>query len=295
MTDNNLPYYNDLHLPTLQALRQLGGSARVSQLKEVVAEIAGITDDQLAVTFPEGTKSAGESKVLNDMSWARTNLKKIGAADNSKRGVWSITQIGQEYLAMTEEEAYEQLKKKSSAYWSEQQKSKKAQTTDYIDTEEDYDTENYWKSDLLTTLKKMDPLAFERLAVRLLREAGFQNVEVTKSSGDEGIDGVGTYKVSLVSFTTYFQCKRYNKNVSASAVRDFRGAMTGRGDKGLLITTGDFTPDLIAEASRDGAPPIDLINGEDLCDLLVEYRIGVYVEERTVLDVKVNHEFFENI
>ena len=295
MTDNNLPYYNDLHLPTLQALRQLGGSARVSQLKEVVAEIAGITDDQLAVTFPEGTKSAGESKVLNDMSWARTNLKKIGAADNSKRGVWSITQIGQEYLAMTEEEAYEQLKKKSSAYWSEQQKSKKAQTTDYIDTEEDYDTENYWKSDLLTTLKKMDPLAFERLAVRLLREAGFQNVEVTKSSGDEGIDGVGTYKVSLVSFTTYFQCKRYNKNVSASAVRDFRGAMTGRGDKGLLITTGDFTPDSIAEASRDGAPPIDLINGEDLCDLLVEYRIGVYVEERTVLDVKVNHEFFENI
>ena len=295
MTDNNLPYYNDLHLPTLQALQQLGGSARVSQLKEVVAEIAGITDEQLAVTFPEGTKSAGESKVLNDMSWARTNLKKIGAADNSKRGVWSITQIGQEYLAITEEEAYEQLKKKAAAYWSEQQKSKKAQTTDYIDTEEDYDTENYWKSELLTTLKKMDPIAFERLAVRLLREAGFQNVEITKRSGDEGIDGVGTYKVSLVSFPTYFQCKRYSKSVSASAIRDFRGAMTGRGDKGLLITTGDFTPGSIAEASRDGAPPIDLISGEDLCDLLVEYRIGVRVEERIELDVEIIPEFFDNI
>ena len=304
MTEIDIPTQWDLMYPTLVAIQQLGGSATTTELKEEVSRIANISDEQLAVTFPEGFKSAGESKVLTEMSWARTNLKKIGAADNSKRGVWSVTQTGQEYLAMTEEEADEQLKKKSSAYWSERQKSKKAQTTNYLDTEEDYDEENddelydmetEWQNILLATLKKMDPDAFERLSMRLLREAGFRNVEVTGKSGDGGIDGVGTYKVSLVSFPTYFQCKRFSGSVSAGTVRDFRGAMAGRGDKGLLITTGSFTSSAIEEANRDGAPPVDLIDGDELCKLLVEYRIGVYVEERTVLDVEVNQEFFENI
>lgn len=114
-------------------------------------------------------------------------------------------------------------------------------------------------------------------------------------SGDGGIDGVGVYKVSLVSFPTYFQCKRYVGSVSAGAVRDFRGAMTGRGEKGLLITTGTFTPAARAEATRDGAPPVDLIDGEELCDLIRDYRLGVHVIERTVQDVTVDKSFFENL
>ena len=70
-------------------------------------------------------------------------------------------------------------------------------------------------------------------------------------SGDGGIDGVGVYRVSLVSFPVYFQCKRYRGTVTAGAVRDFRGAMVGRGEKGLLITTGSFTKDAQKEANRD--------------------------------------------
>lgn len=304
MKETDIPTQWDLMYPTLVAIQQLGGSATTTELKEEVSRIANISDEQLAVTFPEGFKSAGESKVLTEMSWARTNLKGIGAADNSKRGVWSITQTGQEYLEMTEEEAGEQLKKKSSAYWYERQKSKKAQTTNYLDTEEDYDEENddelsddetEWQNILLATIKKMDPDAFERLSMRLLREAGFRNVEVTGKSGDGGIDGIGTYKVSLVSFPTFFQCKRLSGSVPPGTVRDFRGAMAGRGDKGLLITTGTFTRSAMEEASRDGAPPIDLIDGEELCDLLVEYRIGVRVEERIELDVEIIPEFFDNI
>ena len=304
MTEIDIPTQWALMYPTLVAIQQLGGSATKSELEEEVPRIANISDEQLAVTFPEGFNSAGKSKVLTEMSWARTNLKGIGAADNSKRGVWSITQTGQEYLEMTEEEADEQLKKKSSAYWYERQKSKKAQTTNYLDTEEDYDEENddelsddetEWQNILLATLKKMDPDAFERLSMRLLREAGFRNVEVTGKSGDGGIDGVGTYKVSLFSFPTYFQCKRFSGSVPPGTVRDFRGAMAGRGDKGLLITTGTFTRSAIEEANRDGAPPVDLIDGEELCNLLVEYRIGVRVEERIELDVEIIPEFFDNI
>lgn len=141
----------------------------------------------------------------------------------------------------------------------------------------------------------MDPYAFERLAMRLLREAGFRNVEVLGRSGDGGIDGVGVYKVSLVSFPTYFQCKRYAGSVSASALRDFRGAMSGRGENGLLISTGTFSPSAKAEAIRDGAPPVDLICGEELCELLKEYSLGVNVTTRAVEDVTIEPEFFSAI
>ena len=141
----------------------------------------------------------------------------------------------------------------------------------------------------------MDPGAFERLSKRLLREAGFVNVKVTGGSGDGGLDGSGVYRLSLVSFPVYFQCKRYKGTVGSGQVRDFRGAMQGRGDRGLLITTGTFTADAKAEATRDGAPPIDLIDGEELADLLREFGLGVESVERTVYDVTVRPEFFASV
>ena len=141
----------------------------------------------------------------------------------------------------------------------------------------------------------MEPSAFERLSMRLVKEAGFRNVEVLGKSGDGGIDGVGVYKVSLVSFPTYFQCKRYSGSVPSRAVRDFRGAMAGRGEKGILITTGAFTRDAKAEAVRDGAPPVDLIDGDELCELLREYEIGVRVQVRTVEDITIDQGVFEDM
>jgi restriction system protein len=116
---------------------------------------------------------------------------------------------------------------------------------------------------------------------------------VTGKSGDGGIDGTGVYRLSLVSFPVYWQCKRYKGSVGSGVVRDFRGAMVGRGDKGLLITTGTFTGDAKAEATREGAPPIDLIDGERLAQLLKEYELGVKVHLRTVEEVTVDPSFFE--
>ena len=159
----------------------------------------------------------------------------------------------------------------------------------------DSEDESDWKSELLSVLKAMDPYVFERLARRLLREAGFRNVEVTQKSDDGGIDGMGVYRMSLVSFPTYFQCKRYQGSVSAGAVRDFRGAMTGRGEKGLIITTGTFSPRARDEATRDGAPPIDLVDGDELCDLLKRYELGVTVTTRTIDDVEVQPQFFDTL
>jgi restriction system protein len=109
-----------------------------------------------------------------------------------------------------------------------------------------------WKEELLEALLAMPAAGFERLSQRLLREAGFNNTSVVGRSGDGGIDGLGVYRLSPVSFPIFFQCKRYRGSVGPGAVRDFRGAMAGRGDKGLLITTGNFTAKAEQEARRDG-------------------------------------------
>ena len=195
---------------------------------------------------------------------------------------------------MDPDEADRSLKQADNAVRTEMRKAKAQKATEYGD--DDIGTgSGDWKDILLAAMKAMDPYAFERLSMRLLREAGFRNVEVTSKSGDGGIDGVGVYKLSLVSFPTYFQCKRYAGSVSAGVVRDFRGAMSGRGEKGLVITTGTFTPAAKTEATRDGAPPVDLVSGDELCDLLKEFGLGVEVEERIVEDVTVDTGFFDTI
>ena len=297
MTDIRIPSHIDLMYPTLVAVRNLGGSATKSELLEGVPEIAGVTDEQLAVLFPEGSRHQGESKVLYRIPWACTHLKRIDALDNSQRGVWSITQKGLDYLEMDRVE--EALKSANKAVARERRKARVESQSEPVDDEElaedDDDGGEDWKGRLLGVLKAMEPGAFERLSMRLVKEAGFRNVEVLGKPSDGGIDGVGVYKVSLVSFPMYFQCKRYSGSVPPSAVRDFRGAMSGRGEKGILMTTGTFTREAKAEAVRDGAPPVDLIDGDELCDLLLEYGIGVRVQERTVKDITVDQSFFDDM
>ena len=146
-----------------------------------------------------------------------------------------------------------------------------------------------YRTELIDLLLALPPSGFERLSQRLLREAGFTQVVVTGQSGDGGIDGHGTLQINpLVSFKVLFQCKRYSKSVSPSHVRDFRGAMAGRADKGIIITTGTFTAEARREASRDGVPPIELIDGEKLIDMLENLELGL----RPVKTYEINHAFF---
>ena len=294
VAEPEIPTYRDLMYPTLVAITNLGGSGAIAELEEEVPRVAGVTDEQLAVEFPPGSNGEGHSKVIDRLHWARSSLKKIDALTNSRRGVWSITPVGQEYLAMDPAAADAAIKQADNAVRTEMRRLKKTATDDEGDDDPE-GGDSLWSDQLLVALKGMDPYAFERLSMRLLREAGFRNVEVLGKSGDGGIDGVGVYKVSLVSFPTYFQCKRFAGSVSAGVVRDFRGAMTGRGEKGLVITTGVFTPSAKAEATRDGAPPIDLVDGEELCELLKEFGMGVTVTQRIEEDVTLDLSFFDNV
>ncbi len=288
MTEPKLPTQKELLRPTLLALEKLGGAATRSELVDRALEEANITEDQLNVVFSEG-RAQGSPKVITRIHFAISSLKKVGAIFNSERGIWSITLKGRGYL---DKEAVEEEKALNIAVKENRTESGERDEDGNENEREEY---NEWKNSILNSLKNMSPKAFERLSMRILKEAGFSDVKVTGGPKDGGIDGVGTYKVSLVSFLMYFQCKRYSGNVPPAVIRDFRGAMSGRSEKGIIITTGTFTPEAKKEATRDGVPPIDLVDGEQLCDLLVNYKIGVQVKERTVKDIEVDDEFFRNL
>jgi restriction system protein len=286
-----IPQADELMWPVLTALKQLGGSATVREIYETVVENEGFTEEQQAVY----TRNGKMPKIQYRLHWARTRLKGIGAVTNSARGVWAITDEG---MSLSPDQVRTEVKT-----WQSQFRGRKSvpsagdieeneETGESEETDEADSGELGWKEQLLELLLRVSPGGFERLAQRILREAGFTNVTVTGRSGDGGIDGLGTYRLSLVSFPVFFQCKRYRGAVGSPDIRDFRGAMVGRGEKGLFITTGTFTRDAQREASRDGATPIELIDGDQLCELLKQYRLGVTIEQRVVEDISVRTDFF---
>lgn len=151
-----------------------------------------------------------------------------------------------------------------------------------------------WREQLLTILRGLTPASFERLCQEILSRAGLEEVTVTGRPGDEGIDGRAVIRLAgLVSLPVVFQCKRYRRQVTAPMIREFRGAMTGRAGRGLFITTGGFTGRAVQEAMRQGAPFIDLVDGEALVDKLRELSIGITVGSDG--DVEVDPDWFDNL
>lgn len=271
--------YPDLVFPTLAALKKKGGSATIEEIEDAVAEIMHLTNEVLAA--PHG--DSGQTEFQYKLAWVRTYLKKYGALDNSERGVWTITDKGEK---ISEDEARKVFKEVQGV-------KRGNKVSGEVAVPEETSVEAIWTESLLAVLTTIDPAAFERLSQRLLRESGFIKVEITGRPSDGGIDGIGVLRMNLVSFQVLFQCKRYKGSVSSSVVRDFRGAMVGRADKGLIITTGTFTAEARKEATRDGAPAIDLIDGESLCNLLKESHLGVSV--KLVEEVSVDEQFFRGI
>jgi restriction system protein len=284
MTEIDVPTFERMMNPVIQALKDLGGSGTIEEINRTASEIAGFSDEQLEVLHdPE---KGGQTEVEYRMAWARTYLKKYGVLENSSRGVWALTAQGRQTEKVNPNTVRRSVRQQSRKPHSVPGEPEADETAD----------QTAWRDELMGTLLEMDPAAFERLAQRLLREAGFIQVEVTGRSGDGGIDGKGIIRVGgLLGFHVIFQCKRYKGSVSASQVRDFRGAMVGRADKGLLITTGNFTKDAVREATRDGAPAIDLIDGDLLLDKLKELGLGVETKMIQVEQVAVDRDWFARV
>jgi restriction system protein len=264
---NALPHRNDLMRPTIEAIKALGGSGSVEEIVEKVISLLAIPDELVTQPYisKRGNKD-GRTQLEYELAWVRTYLKQLGILDNSTRGVWALT--GKELNAdlITTPVAIEKI-------------------------DESIDWRERINRFLVETLS---PAAFERLIQRMLRETGFTQVEVTGRTGDGGIDGRGVAQINgILSFRVVFQCKRYRGSVGASEIRDFRGAMQGRADKGLFITTGYFTREAVKEATRDGAIAIDIVDGEKLAEKLKALSLGVRIE--LVENVVIDEEWFKTI
>ncbi len=286
--NSNLPSFDELLIPTVKALIKLGGSGTIEEINTKVFEITQLPDAILQIPHgEEGTTNEVEYR----LAWSRTYLKKFDLLENSSRGIWALTKSDIDISKLDHIEIVRTVRDQDNSI-QPKVKTKSDQIEHEINEEVDHTEE--WKEKLLNILYNITPAAFERLAQRLLRESGFFQVEVTGKAGDGGIDGKGIVRVSgLLSFHVIFQCKRYRGSVTPSQIRDFRGAMQGRADKGLVITTGTFTREAIKEATRDGAPPIDLIDGELLCDKMKELKLGVDTKMTETIDIKT--EWFSNL
>lgn len=274
--------------PLIEALKKLGGSARPPEVREQIAATLGISDVAQSEILPSGFP-----RFDNQVHWARFYLAKAGIIDSSSRGVWTLTDKGRALSRLSREEALAVFTEVHAQFQANRGQEGaggvgEAETPPPQDAISAMST-NY-RQQLSEILRGLPPSGFERFCQRLLRESGFEEVTITGRSGDGGIDGLGVLQVSpLVSFKVLFQCKRYTGPVTPGQVRDFRGAMQGRADKGIILTTGVFTPDARKEAIRDGVPPIELVDGEKLLTMIEQLELGV----SPVKSFKVNEAFFE--
>ena len=275
-----IPQYHEMFNPLLKALRELGGSGSIEEMVNKVIEIQKYPSEITEILHGEGP----ETEIEYRLAWARTYLKKYGLLENSSRGIWAISN--------DKNDIKEVIPKDVVDFVYSLQKNKKQKITE--ETIEDEIENKSWKEELIELLLKIQPDAFERFIQRVLRESGFSQVEVTGKTGDGGIDGKGIFKIAgLISFNVLFQCKRWQNSVTASDIRDFRGALQGRADKGLFATTGSFTRDAIKEASRDGATPIDLLDGESLANKIKELKLGLTIE--LIENITISKKWYENI
>jgi restriction system protein len=286
-----VPTFDQLMNPLVRALKALGGSGSIEEIYDKVIELERLPDD--VITQPHDPEKSNDTEVGYRLAWARSYLKKYGLLENSSRGIWSLTATAKQVKEVNPQEVVRVVRalgKKEG-----ESKAAKRKVSEPADENEEIPEEQQWKQKLHAMLTQtLTPAAFERLVQRVLRESGFIRVEVTGRTGDGGIDGRGIARIhGLMSFHVLFQCKRYKGSVGPGEIRDFRGAMVGRADKGMFITTGTFTPAAVKEATRDGAPPIDLLDGNEFADKLKELKLGVRTESVEV--VSIEDQWFENV
>ncbi len=273
--------------PLLDALRELGGSGTPDEVVGQIASDLKLPDDLQNELLP-----SGELRFRNQVAWARFYLVQEGLLDSTKRGVWSLTERGRAtHLSLDQARqirlkwvrVFQERRRKAEALNPEPPPEQIAEEDSLLDS---------YRKQVLELMQELPSAGFEQLCQAILREAGFVEVTVTGRSGDKGIDGHGTLQINpLVSFRVLFQCKRYRESVSPSQVRDFRGAMAGRADKGIIITTGAFTAEARREGSRDGVPPIELIDGEKLVDMLENLELGLLPVKSFRIDVSFFNKF----
>jgi restriction system protein len=281
--------------PVLDAVKENDASARPKEVYDWIIANCNVPEEEL-----EKTNKNGRSNFENKIAFARFYLVKAGYLDGDTRGVWALTEKGRaasidRHLAMEIfDDVQARFRKRADAPIPDPDED--APDDDAIiradaNEEDAYLNLSEAQEQISLALHSMTSKGFEEFCARILRTLGFENVTIRGGTGDGGIDGFGELLVNRFMRTKVaFQCKKYGdgSSVGPEKIRDFRGAIAGRVDRGVFLTTSRFTKAASEEARRDNATPIELVDLPRLIDIVIEERIGV-TERRSI---KVDAGFF---
>ncbi len=274
----------------LSALRDLGSSAKPKEVYAWIAERQPVPKEEI-----EGATKGGQSKFENQVSWARFYLAKAGLIDTEQRGVWVLTEEGRRTelshdgaLALFKT-VHERFQGEGGAFGNTLTETSVDEADASAPDEKLFVNQDAIQEELVRILRGITDKGFEELCARLLRHIDFENLKVTGQTGDHGIDGEGFLLINrFVRIKVMFQCKRYAGTVQVKEIRDFRGALQGRAERGILLTTGTFTKGAREEAARENATAIELVDIDRLLELLIEEGLGVRESKALTID----REFF---
>lgn len=307
---NNIPDFQTLMYPLLSFLKD----EKPHSLQDVMIALADqfkLTEEELKIKVPSGQMGLFKNRV----GWATSYLKNSGLIYYPQRGVYQLTEIGKnvlseniDYINIAYLKQFDGYKNWQSTFAQNDDTNKQVETNNLNEgkTPEEVlgDTFRSLNSnlgyELLDILKNKPANYFEHFVLELLAGMGYggveeKNFEVVGQSGDNGIDGI-IYQDKLGIERVYVQAKRWKDNkVQAKDIRDFIGSLSLKGtNKGVFITTSEFTDDAINTVRMNPQNRIILINGQRLVDLAIENNIGVQVKK--VYEVKdVDNDFFEEL
>ena len=298
------PTWEQFNVPVLTVLSD-GMTRSLRQLRRDVADAVGLTAEQRAETLP-----SGQLRADNRIGWAASFLNRVDALDHPSRGQYVITDFGRELLerhptGITENDL-KAVAKEGDEWWLSRSAANGQEDQPLDTSATDLDpTEQVEQgvariheevaSELHSRLVDQDPAFFEGAVVELLLAMGYGGVGgrgvTTDLTNDGGIDGVIDQDVLGLS-KVYVQAKRYapTNAVQRPEVQGFVGALSGKADGGVFITTSRFSPGAI-EWVRTVPARIILIDGRRLAELMIEYGVGVQVG-RTYRVVEVDEDFF---
>jgi restriction system protein len=275
------------------------------QTEEPLSKIFNLTEDEVLQTY----SISNQSKIFLDrIGWARTFLKKAYLLEQTERAKYKITQRGLDLLATKPAEINVKTLKQYSDFWDKNSKKAKLEIqnqnleSDNLQTPDELVENSYLeireqlKSEIKDKILSCSPQFFEKLVLELLVKMGYggdleEAAEVTRYSGDGGIDGI-IKEDRLGLDKIYIQAKRWQGNVGRDELQKFVGAMSGT-QKGVFITTSDFNRNAL-EYIKTRPEKIVLVNGDILTNLMIDYDLGVDLKKAYLIK-KVDNDYFEEI
>jgi restriction system protein len=291
MDPTDLPSYKELLLPTLRAVDALGGTAHAREITSWVVEELGLGDEAVALEYPT---RPGESVLMDRVAWARSYNKLGGMVETPQRGLYVLSPLGKETLALTEGEARGRLSAMDREVRRSRNRSKAATPTtedadpESMPTESDEEADSLdLKAQLLGRLHALSPGGFEAFVILLLKSYGLV-LERTGGPLDEGVDAIGLAPVSdVLSDRVAVQIKRYDPegsraNIERKDVALFQRDAASKGaERAVFVTLGSFSK-AARKAATDTTPHVNLIDGQRIWELVEQKGLGL--QRITVLD-----------